>query len=310
MAASGKRILVVDDEPSLVDLASEYLERVGGDLSVTTATSATDALALVRGDAEFDCVVSDFNMPELNGLELLEAVREEYPSIPFVLYTGRGSEEIASEAISAGVTDYVQKGTGADHYEVLAKRIENAISQHRAEARLRETHGKIEALHQTAANVAACTGRTELCELAVEAAEEILELDLCDISLREGDELVPKAVSKGVPSDGFYSSTPVEADDNFGARIYREGESLRIEDLRDHGVAPAESDYRSALTIPIDDHGVFQAVSRDVSGFSDRDRELAELLLAHVSAALDRIDSEEKLRDERSRSRREVREQR
>jgi CheY-like chemotaxis protein len=302
MAASGNRILVVDDEPGLADLAAEYLERVDGDLSIATATSATDALALVRDDGEFDCVVSDYNMPELNGLELLEATREAYPSLPFVLYTGRGSEEIASEAISAGVTDYVQKGSGTDHYEVLAKRIENAISQHRAEVRLRETHAKIEALHQTAAKVAACTDRTELCELAVEAAEEILAFDLCDISLREGDELVPKAVSKGVPSDGYYRSTSVDADDNFGARTFRAGETLRIDDLRTHGVAPAESDYRSSLNVPIDDHGVFQAVSRDLNGFDDRDRELAELLLAHVSAALDRIDSEEKLHDERSRS--------
>ena len=295
MAASGKRVLVVDDEPGLADLTAEYLRRIREELSVTTATSATEGLELVRDDADFDCVVSDYNMPDMNGLELLEAVRDEHPSLPFILYTGKGSEEIASEAISAGVTDYLQKETGTDHYEVLAKRIENAISQNQAEVELRQTHEKIEALHQTAARTATCTDRTELCELAVEAAEEILEFEICDISLCEDDELVPRAVSKGVPSDGYYRSTPVEADDNFAARIYREGESLRIDDLRNHGVTPAESDYRSALTIPIDDHGVFQAVSLDVAGFSDRDRELAELLLAHVSAALARIESETSL---------------
>jgi PAS domain S-box-containing protein len=299
MAASGKRVLVVDDEPGLADLTAEYLRRIREEFSITTATSATDGLELVRDDAEFDCVVSDYNMPKMDGLELLEAVREENTSLPFILYTEKGSEEIASEAISAGVTDYLQKETGTDHYEVLAKRIENAISQNQAEAELRQTHEKIEALHKTAARTATCTDETELCELAVEAAEDILEFDICDISLCEGDELVPRAVSKGVPSDGFYHSTPVDADDSFAARAYREGESLRIDDLRDHGVAPAESDYRSALTIPIDDHGAFQAVTRDVGGFSDRDRELAELLLAHVSAALDRLDSEEKLRNER-----------
>ncbi|WP_132058121.1 hybrid sensor histidine kinase/response regulator [Halorussus amylolyticus] len=293
-----KRVLVVDDEPGLAELAAEYLERVGDGMSVRAVTNATDGLALVR-NTEFDCVVSDYNMPETNGLEFLEAVREEYPRLPFILYTGKGSEEIASEAISAGVTDYLQKQTGTDHYEVLANRIDNAVSENRARVELRETRERIEALHQTAARAATCSDRTPLCQLAVAAAEEILAFDICDISLCEGDRLVPKAVSKGVPTDGFYRSTPTETDESVAARAYRAGETVRIDDLRDCNFAPAESDYRSTLTVPIDDHGVFQAVSRTVDGFDARDRELAELLLAHVGAALDRIESEARLRDER-----------
>ncbi|WP_128477312.1 hybrid sensor histidine kinase/response regulator [Halorussus pelagicus] len=299
MVSASKRVLVVDDEPGLADVAAEYLQRIGDDMSVVTATAASNALARLDEDGDFDCVVSDYNMPEMNGLELLEAVRERYPSLPFILYTGKGSEEIASEAISAGVTDYLQKETGTDHYEVLGKRIENAISQNRAKVELRQTRHKIEALHETAAQAATCTDRDDLCDLAVEAAEEILEFDLCDISLVVDGRLVPQAVSKGVPSDGYYRSTPVDADDNLAARAYRNNESMRLTDLGSHEFAPAESDYRSALTIPIDDHGIFQAVSRDVNGFGDRDLELAELLLAHVSAALDRIGSEEQLRAER-----------
>src|SRR6056297_1783311 len=283
MASSGKRVLVVDDEPGLADMAAEYLQRIDDEMSTTATDSASDALERIRNGSEFDCVVSDYNMPDMNGLELLEAVREAYPSLPFVLYTGKGSEEIAAESIAAGVTDYLQKETGTDHYEVLAKRIENAISQNRAKVELRRTRQKIEALHETAAQAATCTDRA----------------DLCDISLVVDGRLVPQAVSKGVPSDGYYRSTPVESDGNLAARAYRTGESIRVTDLDSHEFAPAESDYRSALTVPIDGHGVFQAVARDVNGFGDRDRELAELLLAHVSAALDRIGSDERLRNER-----------
>lgn len=50
-------------------------------------------------------------MPTANGLEFLESVRDRYPAIPFILYTGKGSEEIASDAISAGITDYVHKAS-------------------------------------------------------------------------------------------------------------------------------------------------------------------------------------------------------
>ncbi|WP_458207092.1 response regulator [Haladaptatus sp. NG-SE-30] len=295
-----KRILMIDDEPGLADVAAEYLRRINEDFEIQTVTAAPEGLSLVKdGDTEFDCIVSDYNMPSMDGLELFEAVRGIYEDLPFILYTGRGSEEIASEAISAGVTDYLQKERGTDHYEVLANRIENAISQTEALVELRETGNKIEALHQTAARAATCSDRTTLCELAVEAAEEILAFDICDLSLCEGAELVPKAVSEGTSEDGYYRATPVYAEDNLAARAFREGETMHINDLQSCEAVPAESDYRSSLTIPIDDHGVFQAVSRELDGFDERDRELAELLLAHVAAALDRIGSEEELRDER-----------
>jgi len=75
-------------------------------------------------------------MPAQNGLEFLETIREEYPDLPFILYTSRGSEEVASEAISAGVTDYLQKEAGTGHYELLAKRITNAVDQYRAQKEL------------------------------------------------------------------------------------------------------------------------------------------------------------------------------
>jgi len=72
-------------------------------------------------------------MPRTDGLEFLEAVRADYPDLPFILFTGKGSEEIASEAISSGVTDYLQKGAGTNRYTVLANRVENATCRYHAE---------------------------------------------------------------------------------------------------------------------------------------------------------------------------------
>ncbi|WP_276271338.1 response regulator [Haloarcula litorea] len=126
------RVLHVDDNPQICDLVETFLERNGDDFTVVTAHSAVEALDRLT-DGEFDCVVSDYQMPNTDGLELLEIVRERYPDMPFILFTGQGSEEIASEAIAAGVTDYMQKETGTDQYEVLANRVENAVEQHRTE---------------------------------------------------------------------------------------------------------------------------------------------------------------------------------
>lgn len=122
-------VLHLDDDPGLVDVTGSFLEREG--FQVVSETSAHDALERVNEDG-IDCVVSDYEMPEMDGLELLERIREDHPDLPFILFTGKGSEEIASEAISRGVTDYLQKALGSDQYTVLANRIRNAVSQRRA----------------------------------------------------------------------------------------------------------------------------------------------------------------------------------
>ncbi|WP_256288934.1 hybrid sensor histidine kinase/response regulator [Halobellus inordinatus] len=125
------RILHVDDDSEFVDLTASFLTRQNDTFSVSTSTNPHRALDRIE-DGTLDCVVSDYEMPEMSGLELLERVRERDSEVPFILFTGKGSEEIASRAISAGVTDYLQKGMGTDQYAVLANRIENAVEQTRS----------------------------------------------------------------------------------------------------------------------------------------------------------------------------------
>ena len=125
------RVLHVDDDPNFADLTATFLEDEDDRFDVETATSVDDAIAHLRGSA-VDCIVADYGMPESSGLEFLETVREEDPDRPFVLFTGKGSEEVAGEAISAGVTEYLQKQGGTSQYAVLANRISNAVEQYRS----------------------------------------------------------------------------------------------------------------------------------------------------------------------------------
>ncbi len=133
-------VLHVDDEPDTADLVATFLEREDERMTIHSATSAEDGMAALS-ELEVDCIVSDYDMPGTNGIEFLEAVREQDPDLPFILYTGKGSEEIASDAISAGVTDYLQKESGTSHYTILANRIRNAVEKYAAQEKLvdRET---------------------------------------------------------------------------------------------------------------------------------------------------------------------------
>lgn len=137
------RVLHVDDEPDFSELTAVFLERADERFEVETARSAAKALEVLRArpDGAFDCVISDYDMAGQSGIEFLRAVRERRPDLPFVLFTGKGSEEVASDAIRAGATDYLQKETGTEQYELLANRVRNAVTQfrsRRAEQRLAE----------------------------------------------------------------------------------------------------------------------------------------------------------------------------
>lgn len=124
------QVLHVDDEPSIVELSKTLLQREDDCFAVETAADASEGLQFVS-DCCPDCIVSDYNMPGMDGIEFLRAIRKKYPDLPFILFTGKGSETVASDAIAAGVTGYLQKGSGSQQYELLANRIFNAVRSQR-----------------------------------------------------------------------------------------------------------------------------------------------------------------------------------
>jgi len=140
---SAIQVLHVDDESSFGDLVADFLEREEDRFDVVTETGAADGLERVEQNTP-DCIVSDFQMPGKDGIEFLESVREEYPDLPFILFTGKGSEEVASDAISSGATDYLQKGSGTDQYKLLANRVKNAVEQHQSKQELQRERSRME----------------------------------------------------------------------------------------------------------------------------------------------------------------------
>jgi len=132
-------VLLVDDDPDWRRFAARLLESEGMD--VTTAGSANEARSTIDEGA-YDCVVSDYQMPGGDGLDLLEWVREHDPELPFVLVTGAGSEDVASEAVAAGVTDYVPKRPGRNGVKAMAHRVRKAVETGRLRRRVAESESR------------------------------------------------------------------------------------------------------------------------------------------------------------------------
>ncbi|MWV39509.1 PAS domain S-box protein [Natrialba sp. INN-245] len=136
-------VLLVDDDEAFIQLVADYLEDEHG-FETVTVTRPTAALDHLEDDESVDCVVSDYQMPEADGLAFLEMITDAYPSLPFVMFAGQGSEAVASRAIRQGADDYLQKDTGDARYDLLANRIRHCVTIARQRRQLDELYDAIE----------------------------------------------------------------------------------------------------------------------------------------------------------------------
>ncbi|WP_136715330.1 sensor histidine kinase [Halorientalis salina] len=123
-------VVIVDDDAEFSETVTRRLEREGEQFSVSRERRACDALDTLRTES-VACIVSDYELASTDGIAFLDDVRDYDSNLPFILFTGDGSESLASEALSHGVTDYVQKSGAGEVGTVLANRIRNAVESHR-----------------------------------------------------------------------------------------------------------------------------------------------------------------------------------
>ena len=135
------KVLIVDDEPQLLEISKAFLEDLKG-FVVETSLSAKDAIKRMRTTA-YDIIVSDYQMPEVDGIELLESIRLCNDPIPFILFTGKGREDVAIKALNSGADFYLQKGGDPKtQFAELANMIVQSVQRHRAELDLIENEEK------------------------------------------------------------------------------------------------------------------------------------------------------------------------
>lgn len=253
-------VLLVDDNEQWVELLSEDLENEGP-FSTITVLNANEALLTLRERADIECIVADYRMPEIDGLQLLQRVREEWGDLPFILLTGMGSEDIASQAIREGVSDYFRKDPRTNEVPLLANRIEQAVDQ----ARLRENLQASEERYRTITEQVA-EGITIVEDGEIQYCNDrFVELTGFTRAWLEGADFVESlviAADRSAVKRSIRDTGSGEGDDGFhGTRIRR------------HGAKPLDIEY-SVRRLPFSENDAVILSIRDVTEIRARERNL------------------------------------
>ncbi len=270
---SGIHVLCVDDDPDACELLATVLERTSDDIDATTANSAAEGLAVLDDDAAtIDCIVSDYEMPDMDGLEFLDAARARDPEIPFLLVTGKDPAAIASEALAAGVTDYCRKG-GTARYELIAHRIERAVEQRYTERELRESERELSRLEQIVDLVP-----TALFILDADATIVWCNAEFADAFTEERAELVgmafPELVERGYYDERVTTKYADEIRGLLSSQTDRDRAKYQVQ-FRSPGGGVLTHDVHTEL-LPLDD-GAFTGTIHAIRDITRRRRYRREL---------------------------------
>jgi PAS domain S-box-containing protein len=274
---------VVDDDPDFAELTATFLTRHEPSIEAETVHDAEAGLERLT-NAEFDCVVSDYDMPGNDGLEFLAAVDELDTDLPFILFTGKGSESIASRAISAGVTDYLQKKGGSEQYERLANRIVHAVRSRRAERTAERSEAHLGAVLESLTDVVITVDESSRVQYVNQAVESVFGYTPAEVTDEPLTMLMPERLrDRHLRSFRRY----VES----GERML-DWTSVEFPGL--HRAGHELSLSLSFGEFEVDGRTYFTGVIRDVSDRTTRERELVgyETVVAQLPVAVWMIDTD------------------
>ncbi len=281
------RVLHIDDDAHHLILTKRFLEELDPCIHVESIASPEEAL---NKASSFDCVVSDYVMPRINGIELAQRLKE-ISTIPFILYTGQGSEEVAERAFAAGVDDYIRKEFDSSHYQVLVKRINMAAEKHQAAQARKVYEEQLRSLHLHAAELSKVESLDEVFRITYEAMDKTLGFEVIDV-IKIEDGALSDVFVKGFGREPFTLSMNGAG---VTVRAARTGNSQYVPDVtQDPDYVPGRTGIMmSEFAVPIMVEGEALAVlnveSDQIDTFTKEDQELLETLAFHMSSAFTRI---------------------
>jgi len=280
-----------------------------GNFSVETCTSAQVALRRLE-ETSYTAVLSDYDMPVMNGIAFLKVVRAQYPALPFIIFTGRGREDVVVDAINNGVDFYLQKGGELkSQFAELAHKLRIAVERRQSVEQVRHLARLYAVLSRT--NEAAVNIRnvndllTEACRIAVTEGGFLLAwcgllrrnhsrfeaVAHCSCTGAEGGTAAEPGTD--LPLDMVPTSVPLKEN-----RYY-----ISADNRTDPGVAPWRDrllacGYRSSAAFPLWIHnhvvGAMTFHAAEPNFFSEEEVQLLVELTDNLSFALEMMEQEKK----------------
>jgi PAS domain S-box-containing protein len=300
-------VLYVDDEQALLEIMKIYLERTG-EFLVDTVDSAALAFEKLK-TTRYDAVVSDYQMPEMDGIEFLKALRKKYSTLPFIIFTGRGREEVVIQAFESGADFYLQKG-GAPRpqFAELAHKITTIVEQRKLTERVFTLNRLYSVLSMT--NHAIIHRRNvrdlleEVCQISVDTGGFKMAWSG---KINEMSQQIEPFVSCG-DTDGYLEKMIVSARDIPEGRgptgtAYREERYVVINQLAtDPAMAPwrdeaLKREFRSIAAFPFALKtryaGTFTLFAGEPDFFDDQIVKLLSEMMSDITFALRSLEAEE-----------------
>jgi PAS domain S-box-containing protein len=295
------KILLVDDEETLLEVSKIYLEKMNEKFNIITVDSAVEALEMIK-QQEYDVIISDYQMPVINGLEFLSRVRNAGNEIPFIIFTGKGREEVAIQALNLGADFYLQKGgETTSQFHELENLIDKLFEKKQADKLRRHLLDQQISINKLALTLGETRDINKIYKTIFQHIYSIMDADTFVVSFYDkGKQTISPgyALIEGKVLDiTVFPALPLShKESEIQSQVISTGDYIYLPDLRrvvkqdpvTNKKTHHEGEYtKSAIYVPMkiggDTIGVIEVQSYDVNAYTEQDIALLSAL-ANVAA--------------------------
>ena len=288
-----KRLLLVDDSPTLAAVVEGLFKDQKPGIQVSSVSTGSACLdELSRSD--YAIVLMDYNLPDINGLETLKRIRKQHATIPVIMVTGQGGEQVAVESMKAGASDYVTKSS--DFMNILPVVVHKVLEREELKARLVATQERLQQLQKVVISISLELSLDRLVERLVDGVRRMTQSEAAVVLILKPDsDQVEVLATKGIELGKTFQTDRVEELGIFSLLKDANGPVIIQDASKDPRYAQTpthQPKIRSVLSIPLISHrkfmgGLLVCNPREGHGYDDDDKDVLVNLGIHASAAIE-----------------------